>query len=168
MRGTTAARGELGCLASRETPAGVVKGRSSMPEIPTMGNSAGMRGARVDAQKQRGVLQRDCEGCCWTGGEWEKRDAGLLRANLTKKARAAISPAKHLLFWAPRRSFVRCQPITHHYRQTNPNCDHHHDGSEPTIFPSAFREAIAAPPIQVSPFSLPCLLRPPPWTLPSP
>jgi hypothetical protein len=70
-------------------------------------NCAGMRGAGVDAQKLRGVLQRDVKAAGLLRGEWKKRDVGLLRANLTKKARAAISPALHLLFWAPRLSFVR-------------------------------------------------------------
>jgi hypothetical protein len=64
-------------------------------------NCAGMRGAGVGAQELRGVLQRAVKAAALLRSEWKKRDAGLLRANKTKKARAAISPALHLLFWGP-------------------------------------------------------------------
>jgi hypothetical protein len=80
------------------------------------------------------------------GRECEKRDAGRLRANLTKKARAAIScSAPPLLGALP----AHWPPVG----SPNPIPPHHH-GPRASAFPSAIREASGAPPIRLRPSSL--------------
>lgn len=84
-------------LASRETPAGVVKGRSCLPETPTMrlANTV-TRGAAVVRQRLQRRLQ--CAVLLRCAGEGK----GVMLASCTQtdEEGAMQSPGAHLLFWA--------------------------------------------------------------------
>jgi hypothetical protein len=68
----------------------------------------------------------------------KRRDAGLLRANLTKKARRCNLLHFHLLFWG---LSPLIRPLPGSAAAANPIAHHLQHGSDAATFPSAFREA---------------------------